>query len=85
MRLGRRAARWQFGGSLMVAFLVPLAFVGLGYGWTSLLPILAAPIAWQHARRLRESKTPSELIALLGDTGKLLALYALLLATGLVL
>jgi 1,4-dihydroxy-2-naphthoate octaprenyltransferase len=42
-------------------------------------------MGWAHARRLRESKTPGELIALLGDTGKLLALYALLFAAGLVI
>jgi 1,4-dihydroxy-2-naphthoate octaprenyltransferase len=39
----------------------------------------------QHVRRLAQCKTPSELIALLGATGKLLALYALLFAIGLVL
>ncbi len=39
----------------------------------------------EHVGRLRGSKTPSELIALLGDTGKLLAAYAALFAAGLVL
>ena len=47
-----------------------------------LLPLALAPLAWTHARRLRESKSPSELIVLLGDTGKLLALYALLFSAG---
>jgi 1,4-dihydroxy-2-naphthoate octaprenyltransferase len=56
-----------------------------GFGYGSLLPLLLLPIALRHVRRLGESKSPSELIALLGDTGKLLAAYAALLATGLVL
>jgi 1,4-dihydroxy-2-naphthoate octaprenyltransferase len=49
------------------------------------LPVLLAPLAWSHARRLRESKSPSELIALLGDTGKLLAGFAVLFGVGLAL
>lgn len=50
-----------------------------------LLPGLLTPMAWRQSVRLRESKTPGELIKLLGDAGRLLALYALLLAVGLVL
>jgi 1,4-dihydroxy-2-naphthoate octaprenyltransferase len=50
-----------------------------------LLPVMLTPVAVAHARRLRESKTPSELIALLGATGKLLAGYAVLFAAGAVL
>ncbi len=84
VRLGRRAARWQFGLSLVGALLMPVVFFFRGYGWPALLPLALAPLAWVHARRLRESKTPSELIALLGATGKLLALYALLFAAGLI-
>ncbi len=85
VRFGRGFARGQFAVSLLLAFVLP-AFVGwrLGSGWL-LLPGLLLPLAWRHQRRLRESKTPSELIELLGDTGKLLALYALLLSVGLVL
>jgi 1,4-dihydroxy-2-naphthoate octaprenyltransferase len=47
-----------------------------------LLPLLLAPVAWAHARRLRTSETAAERIALLGDTGKLLAGYAVLFAAG---
>lgn len=85
VRLGRRAARVQFGGSLLMAAVVPVALVaGRGFTLWCLLPLTLAPLAWSHVRRLRESKAPLELIKLLGDTGKLLALYALLLAVGLV-
>jgi 1,4-dihydroxy-2-naphthoate polyprenyltransferase len=85
VRFGRAAARAQFGISLVIAFAIPALFVWRGYGWRSLLPLALVPLAWTHARRLRESKTPSELIALLGATGKLLALYAVLFGAGLVL
>lgn len=85
VRLGRGAARAQFAGSLLVAFAMPFVLLVRGYGAACLLPLALLPVAWAHARRLRESKTPSELIALLGATGKLLALYALLLGVGLVL
>ncbi len=84
VRFGRRAARWQFDLSLAVALAMPVVFRARGYGWAVLLPIALTPLALAHARRLRDSKTPSELIALLGATGKLLALYALFFSVGLV-
>jgi 1,4-dihydroxy-2-naphthoate polyprenyltransferase len=84
VRFGRGAARAQFALSLAVAFAMPLVFLARGYHAGCLLPLALTPIAWTHARRLRESKTPSELIALLGATGKLLALYAVLFGAGLV-
>ncbi len=82
VRLGRGAARWQFGLSLVVAFAVPGGFLLRGHPVWVLLPLLLAPLGWRHARRLRKSASPGELIALLGDTGKLLALYAGLLGLG---
>jgi 1,4-dihydroxy-2-naphthoate octaprenyltransferase len=85
VRLGRGAARVQFVGSLLIAFAMPLVFWSRGYRAWCLLPLLLTPMAWSHARRLSRSKTPLELIALLGATGKLLALYALLFGAGLVL
>ena len=85
VRWGRRAARIQFNASLAVAFVMPLLFFVRGFGSACLLPLALVPMGVIHVHRLRESKTPSELIALLGATGKLLALYALLLGVGLVL
>ncbi len=84
VRWGRGAARAQFALSLAGALLIPVGFLARGYRPWVLLPLLLMPVAWAHYRRLRDSKTPSELIALLGATGKLLALYALLLGAGLV-
>ena len=85
VRFGRGAARAQFIGSLAVALAMPLVFWARGFSPWVLLPLLLAPVAWRQVRRLRESKTPGELIALLGDTGKLLAAYAVLLSVGVVL
>ena len=85
VRWGRGAARVQFATALAIALAMPLVFFARGHGAWCLLPLLLTPLAWSHVRRLRESKTPSELIALLGDTGKLLALYALLFAAGVIL
>ncbi|MBC7367494.1 MAG: 1,4-dihydroxy-2-naphthoate polyprenyltransferase [Undibacterium sp.] len=83
VRFGRGAARAQFGASLVVALAMPGVFWARGFSAWCLLPLLLVPIAWRHGRRLRASKTPDELIALLGDTGKLLAGYAVLLSVGL--
>ena len=85
VRFGRRYARAQFGISLALSFAIPVAFCVAGFGWGVLAPLALAPMALSHARRLREGRTPAELISLLGDTGKLLALYALLFSAGLAL
>jgi 1,4-dihydroxy-2-naphthoate octaprenyltransferase len=85
VRLGRGAARAQFGFSLLVALVVPVLFFLRGFQAWVLLPLALAPMAWSHARQLRKSQTPGELIALLGATGKLLAIYALLFGAGLAL
>jgi 1,4-dihydroxy-2-naphthoate octaprenyltransferase len=53
-------------------------------GWAA-LPCLLLPMAWRHSARLRRETEPAAQIQLLGDTGKLLALYALLLAASLML
>ncbi len=85
VRWGLRMARAQFNLSLMVAFLIPLALWLRKDSPAILLPLLLVPLAWRHVRRLRTAYTPAELILLLGDTGKLLAFYAVLLSVGLVL
>lgn len=84
VRFGRDAARWQHASSLIIAFVVPIFFAVRDRNAGELLPLLLLPVAWRHMRRLRESREPAELIRLLGDTGKFLALYALLFSAGLV-
>lgn len=87
VRFGREAARAQFGLALMLAGAVPVVlWATRGVAAWCLLPLLLLlTVGLAHVRRLRESKTPGELIKLLGDTGKLLAGYAVLLSAGLVL
>lgn len=84
VRFGRGAARLQFALSLALAFAVPIVFSARNYSLWVLLPVALLPMAASHLRRLARASQPGELIALLGDTGKLLALYAVLLAAGLV-
>jgi len=84
VRFGRRAARIQFATSLGIAFASPVAFAAVLRSVWLLLPLLLAPVAVAHIRRLEQSKTAAELIALLGATGKLLAGYAVLFAAALV-
>jgi len=85
VRFGRRCARGQFMATLLISFSLPIALVINGTDFRWLLPCLLIPMAWNQYKRLVDSKTPSELIKLLGDTGKLLALYALLFALGVVI
>ena len=85
VRFGRRAARVQHAVSLVIALLVPIVFFAWdGVIWR-MLPLLFAPMAWAHRRRLRDEISATQRIRLLGDTGKLLAIYATLLAAGLCL
>jgi 1,4-dihydroxy-2-naphthoate octaprenyltransferase len=85
VRFGRPWARVQHGLCLAAALAVPACYWVHGYRAWCLLPIALAPLAWSHARRLREATEPRELIVLLGDTGKFLAAYAGLFALGVVL
>jgi len=83
--LGRTFARWQFAGSLALAFgILPVLAWRLESAWL-ILPWLLLPVAWRHVLALATGRTPAELIALLGATGRLLAAFALLLAAGLIL
>ena len=84
VRFGRGFARVQFIGSLLIAlFVVPAILALRDHNAWRLLPLGMLPMAWRHIDRLRHQTRPVEQIALLGDTGKLLALYALLLTAGL--
>lgn len=83
VRFGKGYARSQHALSLAVAFAMPVVFVVRGYGWACLLPLVLIPMALAHMRRLKAGGGPAALIALLGDTGKFLALYAILFSIGL--
>lgn len=85
VRFGRRFARAQFNLSLLTAFVLPFLLSAPGRLAWGALPCLLMPMAWNQASRLRRETEPAAQIRLLGDTGKLLALYAILLAASLVL
>jgi 1,4-dihydroxy-2-naphthoate polyprenyltransferase len=85
VRFGKRFARAQFAASLCAAFAAPFAYLAFGFRPWCLLPLLAAPIALGQALRLGRAETPQQLVALLGDTGKMMALYAALFAAGILL
>jgi 1,4-dihydroxy-2-naphthoate octaprenyltransferase len=85
VRFGRGFARAQFACGLLLAFAAPPVLWARGFSAWTLLPLALAPMAWLHTRRLRNDTAPARQIALLGDTGKLLALYAVLLSAGLLL
>ncbi|MDX2186264.1 MAG: 1,4-dihydroxy-2-naphthoate polyprenyltransferase [Opitutaceae bacterium] len=82
VRFGRPFARRQFAGALVFALLLPVFFVLRGYSPWVLLPLLVAPWAFNQVIRLARAQTPQQLIELLGETGMLLAIYALLLGAG---
>jgi 1,4-dihydroxy-2-naphthoate octaprenyltransferase len=83
VRFGRRFARMQFGVSLCMALTLPVHLLLRGHAPLVLLPLALAPMAARHIGRLAEAQAPAELVRLLGDTGRLLALYAVLLGAGL--
>jgi 1,4-dihydroxy-2-naphthoate polyprenyltransferase len=85
VRFGTRFARAQHAASLFIALAVPVVFAAGGFGLGCLLPLLAAPLAWSHIRRLAAGSAPAEFVALLGDSGKFIALYAALFAGGLLI
>jgi 1,4-dihydroxy-2-naphthoate octaprenyltransferase len=83
VRLGLRAARAQFVGLLVVAYLVPLAFVARGQGPVALLPLLTLPLAVSVARTVLAETSGAALNPALERTGRLTAAFAVLFATGL--
>lgn len=86
VRFGRGFARAQFAAGHVLA-LAALVAVG-GDDWDPVFVIAGAAVCvaagWIQTRRLARAATPVELIRLLGATGMYLALYALVLAFGLI-
>jgi 1,4-dihydroxy-2-naphthoate octaprenyltransferase len=85
VRFGRNFGRAQFALSHAFALLVPVVLVGRGASGWILLPCVLAPVAWTQTRRVYRETAPAQLIVLLGQSGRYVALYALLLAAGVML
>jgi 1,4-dihydroxy-2-naphthoate polyprenyltransferase len=86
VKLGRDRAAQLFVAALAIAFLVPVVvwLVGWLSAWV-LLPLLATPLAVPIARTVATRSDGPSLNAALGRTGGLLALFSILLATGVLL
>jgi len=85
VRFGRRPTRAQHAASLCIALAVPAIYWAAGFGPWCLLPLLTAPLAWSHIRRMAAGRAPSDYVALLGDTGRFIAIYAALFAAGILI
>jgi len=85
VRFGERAGRWQYNGSVAASLAVPLILWSRGFGTWVLLPLAAAPLGFWCGASLRPDAPPAALIRLLALTAAYLALYGVLLATGVAL
>jgi 1,4-dihydroxy-2-naphthoate polyprenyltransferase len=84
VRLGRGRARRMFAGMLLLAFATPLALAPAISPWL-LLSLAALPLAPPLLRTVATRSDGAALNGALADSGRLLALFSLLLAVGVLL
>lgn len=87
VKWGRAYGRFQFLCAHGVAVLCPLGLAAWGAAHrpaAGAVALAAALVGWVQCRRLREVREPRECIALLGATGRWLALYGIALAAAIV-
>lgn len=86
VRLGYRGSRIEFTAMLSLAYITPIWFwLGEGFGASILLPLVSLPYAVMISRTVWSRIDGKALNPALEATGKLLALYAVLFAVGLVM
>jgi 1,4-dihydroxy-2-naphthoate octaprenyltransferase len=86
VRLGRERAVRVYGAMLVLTFAAVPVIVALGdLDWWLLLALASAPLALPLARTLAARRDGPALNGLLADTGRLLAVFSLLLSAGLLL
>ncbi|MGE0158036.1 MAG: 1,4-dihydroxy-2-naphthoate polyprenyltransferase [Gemmatimonadales bacterium] len=86
VRIGRTGTRVEYALLLMVAALVPVAGVAaLGWPASALAALIALFFGIAPARTVFMHRDPRELMAALGGTARLLAVYGVALALGLAL
>ncbi|NGM70902.1 1,4-dihydroxy-2-naphthoate polyprenyltransferase [Natronolimnobius sp. AArcel1] len=85
VRLGYRWSRVEYVFLLVLAYFVPVWFWLEGYGVATLLPLVSVPYAAVVTRTVLTRTDGEALNPALEGTGKLLALYAVLFAAGVVL
>jgi 1,4-dihydroxy-2-naphthoate octaprenyltransferase len=84
VKLGRERARKLFTAMVAAAFLIPVALVPALSAWV-LLPLAALPLAPPLIRTVRTRTDGPALNGALAATGRLLAVFSLLLAGGVLL
>ena len=84
VRLGDARTRWLYIGLLASAFVAAVASAAMWRPWV-VVAVVAAPLAGVPARRIRAGAKGRDLIAVLGETGRLQLAYGLLATVGLVL
>lgn len=85
VRLGDRATRWQYLAFTALAYVVTAGLaLATARPWL-LLPLASMPLALRLSQRVRAGLAGRELNPLLGQTGRLLVLFGVLLAAGLLL
>jgi 1,4-dihydroxy-2-naphthoate octaprenyltransferase len=84
VKLGRERARWLFAVTVDAAFVVPVALVPALSAWL-LLPLAALPLVPPLIRTVWTRTDGPALNGALGATGRLLAVFSLLLAGGVLL
>ena len=85
VRFGYRWSRVEYVALLALAYLTPCWFWLEGFGRGALLPLVSVPYAASIARTVLTRTDGEALNPALEGTGKLLALYAVLFAAGLVI
>jgi 1,4-dihydroxy-2-naphthoate octaprenyltransferase len=83
VRMGRRAGVWFYGTCLSGALLLPVVLAGgTGGHWGAVAPLVLFPLVVRHTRQLASTDDPEALNPLLGATGRLLVLWAVLFSAG---
>jgi 1,4-dihydroxy-2-naphthoate octaprenyltransferase len=86
VRLGRLGARRLYAAMLLLAFLAPIViWAAGGLSATILLALLAAPLAPPLVRTVGTRTDGAALNGALAGTGRLLAVFSLLLSAGILL
>ncbi|ELZ98962.1 1,4-dihydroxy-2-naphthoate octaprenyltransferase [Haloferax mucosum ATCC BAA-1512] len=86
VRFGYGVARGEYLAMLALAYAVPFyLWTRAGFEWFVLLPLLSMPVAARIAQTVVTETKGAKLNPALEDTGKLLALYAVLFSVGVVL
>jgi 1,4-dihydroxy-2-naphthoate octaprenyltransferase len=79
VRFGRTFSRMEYAFCMFGALCVPLIAAGIAKrGWASALLLLLVPLMLPAIKKVRTGTTGAELNPVLGKTGKILLLYAIL-------